>query len=80
MGGGGPPGIRVHALRVQSRKPSAEDAWVVVTADTNATWENALVDTSERKIKIPWLQRQPQGRRSGPQPDIQQTRNMLDAI
>ena len=44
---------RVHALRVQSRKPSAEDAWVVVTADTNATWENALVDTSERKIKIP---------------------------
>ena len=44
---------RVHALRVHSRKPSAEDAWVVVTADTNATWENALVDTSERTIKIP---------------------------
>lgn len=44
---------RVHALRVQSGKPSAEDAWVVVTADTNATWENALVDTSERTIKIP---------------------------
>lgn len=44
---------RVHALRVERGKPSAEDAWVVVTADTNATWENALVDTAERTIKIP---------------------------
>tara|TARA_E500000318_G_scaffold110968_2_gene127882 strand:+ start:1200 stop:2027 length:828 start_codon:yes stop_codon:yes gene_type:complete len=44
---------RVHALRVHSGNASAEDGWVVVTADTNATWENALVDTSERTIRIP---------------------------